>query len=375
MKISKHARGGYYTTLTIKGKKNFIYGATPDEVDTKYTEMKYRHRQGYNVNDNPTFEEYASLWYTTYKKDKGALKTQEMYRNCINNHLNPVLGPKKIKEITATQVQALLNSITSSKSLAHKVRITLNQIYKRAIADRLTVFNPVTDSDVIAPDDPKRVFLTPKQRSLLLQILVDGHRSYPIILTILHTGMRMGEALALLWKDVDFEKEIIRVTKAVEFEHSKPKQKDPKSERGFREIPMSDALIDYLKRYQKAAKKRLYVFPGHTGGPMGLTEMQRIWRSAGKKIRKWFKDNPDMKECEFNLTFRLLRHTYCTGLYDAEVDEVSAAEIMGHDIVIMRKIYTHLQNARRQKTAVKIKNIYQEPSPEANSEPGQASEK
>jgi hypothetical protein len=53
MKISPHTRGGFYTTLTINGKKNFIYGATEEEVEIKYTEMKYKHHQGYNVNDNP----------------------------------------------------------------------------------------------------------------------------------------------------------------------------------------------------------------------------------------------------------------------------------------------------------------------------------
>ncbi len=120
MKISKHARGNYYTTF--KGK--FIYGSTPEEVEEKYDELKYQYRQGYNVDKNPTLEDYMVLWYNTHKKGQGALKTQEMYRNCINNHINPALGHKRLKEVTATQVQALLNSITSSRSLAHKVRIT-----------------------------------------------------------------------------------------------------------------------------------------------------------------------------------------------------------------------------------------------------------
>lgn len=41
MKISKHARGNYYTTF--KGK--FIYGATPEEVEEKYDELKYQYWQ------------------------------------------------------------------------------------------------------------------------------------------------------------------------------------------------------------------------------------------------------------------------------------------------------------------------------------------
>ena len=212
---------------------------------------------------------------------------------------------------------------------------------------------------VIAPDNPKREFLNPIQRDFMLSI-INNHRFYPIAFTILYSGMRMSEALALLWKDIDYENGIIRVTKATEYEHSKPKPKEPKTKRGFREIPMPEALSNYLKQYQKKTPKSLYIFPGHAGGPMGQTEILRTWKKAQKKVNNWFEKNPKMQEHKFNLTFRLLRHTYCTGLYDAGIDEVSAAEIMGHDISIMREVYTHIQDKRKKKTAIKLESLYNE---------------
>lgn len=120
MKIRKHSKGSYYTTY----KKKFIYGATPEEVEQKYYEIRYKASRGHDVRNNPTMEEYMVKWYNAYKKGEGALKTQEMYRNCINNHINPALGKKRVKEITSTEVQLFIKSIKSSKSLAHKVRIT-----------------------------------------------------------------------------------------------------------------------------------------------------------------------------------------------------------------------------------------------------------
>jgi integrase len=365
MKISKHSHGGLFTTLTINGKCNFIYGATPEEVEANYTEMKYKHQQGYNVNKNPLLTAYAAQWFNICKKGEGAIKTQKMYENCINNHICPAFEGKKLKDITATQAQNLLKSIKSSKSLAHKVRITLNQIFKQAMADRIISFNPIINCKVIAPDEPKRHFLNVDQRGLLLDIL-NGHRSYPLVFTLLYTGTRMGEILALLWKDIDFEKGIIKINKATEYEKSQPKRKDPKTKKGFREIPMPVILSEYIKQYKSNTKKGLYVFPGHAGGPMGLTEINRIWKKAQNKIIKWFKDNKDKPDNEkvivgeFTLTFRLLRHTYCTGLYDSGVDEVSAAEIMGHNVGIMREIYTHIQESRKQKTIKKIDTIYEE---------------
>lgn len=325
-------------------------------MEEKYDELKYQYRQGYNVDKNPTLEDYMILWYNTHKKGQGALKTQEMYRNCVNKHINPVLGHKKLKEITATQVQALLNSITSSKSLAHKVRITLNQIYKQAMADRLVNFNPVQACKVIAPDKPKRKFLSGVQRSLLLDI-TKSNRIYPLIYTMLYTGMRQGEALALTWNDIDFDKKIIRVTKGTEYVKSKPREKAPKTSRGNRTIPMPEELSKFLQEHKKKIKS-LYVFPGHAGGPMGKSELERHWRKAKKKTEKWFEANPDTSIEPVNLTCRLLRHTYCTGLFDAGVDEVSAAEIMGHDISIMREVYTHISDEREKATVEKIEALY-----------------
>lgn len=364
MKIRKHPHGGCYTTLTIKGNKKFIYGSDPEEVEKKYTEMKYKYHQGHNVNDSPTMESYMTTWYNAFKKGQGAIKTQKMYQNCINVHINPVLGNKRVKDVTGTQIQTFLNKINGSKSLVHKIRITLNQIFKQAIADRLITFNPVTNTKIIAQDKPKRAYLTPIQRQLLLQIL-EKDRFYPVIITILYTGTRMGEAIALMQSDINNDN--ISIKRAVEFENAKPKLKTTKTERGIRDIPMPSVLSDYLESYQSKNQKGLYLFPGHTGGLMGETEITRLWRKAKKKIDKYFDDNPNMGEHKFNLTFRLLRHTYCTGLFDAGIDEVSAAEIMGHDVNIMREVYTHISDERKQKTVIKLENLYKE-SPDNDNE-------
>ena len=310
----------------------------------------------HDIRNNPTLEEYMIKWYNAYKKGEGALKTQEMYRICINNHINLALGKKRVKDITSTEIQLFLKSITSSKSLAHKVRITLNQIFKAAVADKLRDFNPVTNTKIIAPDKPKREFLSDGQRELLLEIL-QGHRMYPLIYTMLYTGMRRGEALALAWSDIDFKNKIIHVSKSTEYEGPKPKKKAPKTENGYRDIPMSNELIDFLQD-QKKKSKSIYVFPGHAGGPMGLTELKNQWRKANNKIEKWFTEHPDTDIEPINLTSRLLRHTFCTAMYDAGIDEITAARIMGHDVGTMKKIYTHISEHREKKTVKKIKMLY-----------------
>ncbi len=389
--IGRHSSGRLYTTMTVNGKKKFIWGATEQEVRDKWLELRYMSSRGYNVTDNPTMEEYAIKWYNLFIKPRqgrgGAVKTKEMYINAVEVHIIPALGYKRIKDITTSDVQGLLNQITSSKSLQHKVRITLNQIFVKAMADRLIAHNPIIGTDPVEAGEPVRSVYTPEQRAILLEVLED-HAIFPLVFTILNTGMRVTEALALMrTRDLDLDAGKIYVREAVEYIRGKPQKKPPKTKRGVRTIPIPSAFADWLRGYL-AGVQSLYVFPGTDGGQMGKTKLTNMQRKANEKLAKWFdmveaaqdkaakgielsKQEKDLLlkakqicgdgpigEHRFKLHFRTLRHTYCTELFDLGIDELSAAKIMGHTVTIMREIYTHIQKKRQQKTIDKIENLY-----------------
>lgn len=359
--IGRHSSGRLYTTMTVNGKKKFIWGATEQEVRDKWLELRYMSSRGYNVTENPTLEDYAIKWYNLYIKPRqgqgGAVKTKEMYINAVEVHIIPALGYKRIKDITTSDVQGLLNQITSSKSLQHKVRITLNQIFVKAMADRLIAHNPIIGTDPVEAPEPVRLVYTPEQRGILLEVLQD-HAIFPLVFTVLNTGMRVTEALALMrTRDLDLDAGKIYVREAVEYIRGKPQKKPPKTKRGVRTIPIPSAFADWLRGYL-AGVKSLYVFPGTDGGQMGKTKLTNMQRKANRRLARWFDEHPDQEEHRFQLHFRTLRHTYCTELFDQEIDEVSAAAIMGHTVTIMREIYTHIQKKRQQKTVDKIENLY-----------------
>jgi len=108
-------------------------------------------------------------------------------------------------------------------------------------------------------DQPR--FLTAGEVSRLLDVLGDAERT-PVLMAVL-TGMRIGELLALRWKNVDFERMIIRVRESVYEGHTST----PKTQGGIRDIPFGPILEEALRNqggHRKTSDDSL-VFPTRNG--------------------------------------------------------------------------------------------------------------
>lgn len=362
--MKKRSDGRYCKTVTVEGVRQFIYGDSAEEVEDKYLELKLKIKKGMQLNDKITLGELAIEWYDTYIKDNKSQQTQYMYKAVINNHITE-FAHYKLKDIKPLMIDKYLKKLDKSKSLEHKIRITFNQLFKLAKANKIIDYNPMEHVKASALDDPKREFFNEQQRDIILKALED-HRSYLIVITLLNTGMREGEALALSWDDFDYNNSVIYVVKAIEWVKGQPEIKKPKTKSGIRTIPIPEILRDALQ-YEKDHRKSIspYIFPHQNGGMHTQTSAANLWETAKAKVNRYVEDKVNKKiedeeqKIKINLTFRALRHTYATALYDAGIDLKSAQEILGHaDFKITMNIYTHIQNERRENNVIKIQDLY-----------------
>lgn len=181
------------------------------------------------------------------------------------------------------------------------------------------------------------------------------------ILTLLYTGMRIGEAVALTWDDIDLGKKEIRISKSAELLTNQPVINDPKTAAGNRTIPIVEPLfivlndmndqrngkiIDIAKIKKSKKKKAEYVFK-NVENEDHLTKigMQRLLDSYRLAIG-------------FNLTFHQLRHTCVTLLYDSGVGIKEAQAWLGHSTVsVTMDIYTHLDDTNRNQAATQMNSM------------------
>lgn len=130
-----------------------------------------------------------------------------------------------------------------------------------------------------------------------------------LLVFALHTGMRRGEILNLLWKDVDFFRKLVIVVQ------SKNGEK--------RSIPMSQTLYNTLKSMSKVMDISSRVFP------MSVRSLREVFEKA-------------LNKAGINdFHFHDLRHTFATRLVQNGVDLYKVKELLGHKTITMTMRYAH----------------------------------
>lgn len=277
----------------------------------------------------PTFEEYATRWYRLYKQPKIRESSCAMYENAMRHHLFPVIGSRRIDEITADELQELILQYDGmSKSTIDKVMLTLRQVFARAVMDDLIRRSPVDQMEPPKGTQKERLPLTMEQVEAITAAA--PHHKYGILpLLMLYTGLRRGEAVALRWKDIDFERGIITVSQAAVYIGNRTTQiGDTKTKAGHRKLPLLPILREQLGT---PGAPENYVLYNRTT-PLPYTSIKRHWTQLQEDI-------PAMADA----TPHRLRHTYLLLLRRAGVDAATQQYLMGHaDYDTTANIYTHI---------------------------------
>ncbi|HEX3731345.1 MAG TPA: site-specific integrase, partial [Mycobacteriales bacterium] len=208
--------------LTTEGnwKRASVYGKSPDDVETKITELKAQRDKGIPVASTAaTVRDFLNSWLVESVKPNRRPTTYEGYEINVRCHINPFIGGKKLSRLGVRDVQAWIGQLRvagrspSSIRYAHRtLRAALNQAMRSELIARnvavLVDLPPLDDGD-----DEGRQALGPMQARLLLQ-RAGGQRLYAAyVLGLL--GLRRGEVLGLRWEDVDLDQRTLAVRQTV----------------------------------------------------------------------------------------------------------------------------------------------------------------
>ncbi len=341
--MKKRADGRYYRHISLPdGSAKYIYGTSAGEVNAKIRDIFKEAETGVKLNDTTLVGEWAAEWLKTYKTNLRE-HTKMSYLNSYNGHIAPILESMQLKLVRAVDIQKVMNGVSDkSEDLQRKVLNTMKQIFETAIQNRLIAINPCNGIKITPHDTDERIkFLTPAQQKKLLESVTEP-RARVFSALGLYCGLRREESLGLMWTDIKGSK--LTVNRAVTFLKN---QQDPdhslKSKAAHRTIPIPKPLMEILK---ETPREGLYIINAAHGREMTLMAYRRMWEYVTSAVK-------------FDVHSHMLRHTYATSLYRADIDLKTAQYLLGHsDIKMTAEIYTHIQNDKMQSAAGKLNQLF-----------------
>ena len=304
---------------------------------------------------------WLEVWYENYAKIKMRPSSYLNYRGYIENHIKPQLGKIPLNDLTTLHLQQFYKKLLAEgrverieaqkqpKGLSAKTVRNIHQIIssalKLAVEQRLIARNPA-DGCALPKAERKEMQTLPVEQ--LTSFLREAKDSgvYELYYLDLATGLRRGELLGLKWTDIDLDRGVLKIQRAISRQNGKVVEAPLKTKNAYRTLPLSADAIDVLKAQKNKVGSSEWVFPSPTGGPMSpdsvLHMLQRVLKRAGlPRIR-----------------FHDLRHTFATLALQNGVDIKTVSGMLGHfSAGFTLDTYAHVTTSAKREAAKTMGNI------------------
>ena len=327
-----------------------------------------------------TVSQIARRWLWDYKRIEICTKTCEWYDYLIHSMIEPHIGGVQLCRVTTLGVQTLINRLVMVDNYAARsvrgVRTILLQSFGLANQLGLMQGNPAVG---VKLPKTRRHGRKDEEKVIPMDVCVkvlQAARTEPMmhvaITTLLFTGLRIGELLALRWSDLDFREKTLTVDEAVVRRPVYNEQGDrislksvvaePKTDDSYRTVRLSEPVIETMQAWKSYVKDQRYgcwlirpesfVFTNRkTKKPYTYTGFRSVYYH--------FLERNGLKEYHLNL--HSYRHTFATMLVEEGLNPKVVQSQLGHTSVnTTLGIYTHVTRTLRDSVSVALERVYQE---------------
>jgi len=307
-------RGKYFIDYRVKGRRKRECVGTSRRMAEKALAVRQaeiiQDRYQIRKKEYTRFSDFAEVYLQYARVNK---RSWERDQTLLNN-LMPSFGHRNLDEITPFLIEAHKQQRVArvKPATVNREIALLKHMFNMAIRWEKAEKNPMRDVRMFREEEFQYRVLTPDEIERLLAACTERY-SRPIVLTALHTGMRLNEILSLKWDQVDLENGLITVY------HTKNGK--------VRRIPINEALMGMFSAMLRKADSE-YVFTYYkTKKPVVV--FRTAWLNA--------LDRSGIGRCRFHD----LRHTFASYLVAAGVDLMTVKEILGHSTIVMTSRYAH----------------------------------
>lgn len=301
----------------------------------------------YNNQTSITFTDMAQMFLDKYATNNLSDTTVINYKCQLNKYILDEIGKYKISNLKKLHIQDLANKLYEYYNLSSKtIKNYINLV--SSILEKALEWNYLKENVAKNVTIPKNYNKPKKEQEIynneeikkLFEVLQNESDPFKTMVYIsFYTGARRGEVLALRWKDIDFENNIIHIVQNKIRKVDGTKIKETKNKRS-RSFVAPKILMTKIKEIYNNQNKDALLFDYY---PATYT---RMWQ-------KFIKRN-NLKY----ITLHDLRHTNGSILASKGIDIVTIAKRLGHLPATASAYYLHAVSEEDKKASEKLDNLF-----------------
>ena len=288
------------------------------------------------------FESYARRWLAERELKP---RTRAEYGKTLDNKLVPAFGGRPLRDITAEDVRAWYRSLDPNRKTARShAYALLRTVLGTAASEGELDANPC---HIVGAGSTKRArVIRPATLDELATITEHMPPRYRcMVLLASWTALRFGELTELRRRDLDLDRAVIRVTRAVTWPEGKPVVGTPKSDAGIRDVFIPPHLVPairaHLDEHAQPGPDGL-LFPNTEGNHMHHGSLYKVFKPARAAAGR-----PD-------LSWHGLRHTGATMAAQQGATLAELMDRLGHSTVMAAIRYQHAASDRQAELARRL---------------------
>ncbi|HER4670023.1 TPA: site-specific integrase [Streptococcus pyogenes NGAS438] len=347
--------------MTGKRVKTSITGRTRKEVNqkAKHAQLDFL-SNGSTIKRKvviKTFKELSHLWLETYKLTVKP-QTYDATVTRLNRHIMPTLGNMKVDKITASDIQMLINILSKYYVNYTAVRSVIRKVLQQGVLLGLIDYNSARDIILPRkqPNAKKKVkFIDPSDlKSFLEHLETSQHKRYNLYFDavlyqlLLSTGLRIGEACALEWGDIDLENGTIAINKT--YNKNLKFLSTAKTQSGNRVISVDKKTLRSLKLYQMRQRQLFNEVGARVSEVVFATPTRKYFNAS---VRQSALDTRCKEAGIERFTFHAFRHTHASLLLNAGISYKELQYRLGHaNISMTLDTYGHLSKDKEKEAVL-----------------------
>lgn len=320
-----------------------------------------------------TLEALSIAWLDTYSVD--VKESTVRMRSQAMKKLIAAFNNCKVQQVTKNDYQAFITNMAKAHSINHvKIIHTSAKMLFQYAKDHVKIISQSPCDGVKLPKEKQTVedieneetSYNYLEKDELEAFLMAAKRhglenDFTLFTTLAYTGLRVGEARALKWSDIDFEAHTLRVTKTIHNVSNNRKKFNlftPKTKKSIRTISIDPFLVDLLQRHQMEQDKvkqhnyvfykdHNFIFASNDGFPLTVT----LINDRMKRVLSF-------TSIDKHLSSHSWRHTHTSLLIEAGVHIKEIQERLGHaSIQTTMNIYAKMTKNMKKDASSKFSRL------------------